>query len=179
MAHIYIEHLYLFCALTHMNMWQKQCGYQYHACMKIKLISSYQEKSLSIFSKTQHTLVVQSFSCVWLFVTPWTAALQASLSFPLSRSFLTFISIESMMPSNHLIPSPSSPPSLNLSQHQRFFQWVSSSHQVANTLELQLQHQSFQWIFRFGFLLDWLVWCPCCPRDSQESSPAPQVYKFS
>ena len=71
---------------------------------------------VTIFSKTQHTLVVQSFSCVWLFVTPWTAALQASLSFPLSQSFLTFISIESMMPSNRLIPSPSSPPSLNLSQ---------------------------------------------------------------
>ena len=41
-------------------------------------------------------------------------------------------------------------------------------------LELQLQHQSFQWIFKVDFLKDWLVWSPCCPRDSQESSPAPQ-----
>ena len=31
-----------------------------------------------------------------------------------------------------------------------------------------------QWIFRVDFLKDWLVWSPCCPRDSQESSPAPQ-----
>ena len=55
-----------------------------------------------------------------------------------------------------------------------FFQWVSSSHQVAKILELQLQHQSFQWIFRVDFLSGWLVQSPCCPRDSQEYSPAPQ-----
>ena len=42
--------------------------------------------------------------------------------------------------------SPSSPPALSLAQHQGFFQWVGSSHQVAKILELQLQHQSFQWI---------------------------------
>ena len=41
---------------------------------------------------------------------------------------------------------------LNLSQHQGLFQWVSSSHQVAKALEFQLQHQSFQWIFRTDFL---------------------------
>ena len=41
-------------------------------------------------------------------------------------------------------------------------------------LEFQLQHQSFQWIFRTDFLLDWLVGSPCSPRDFQESSPTPQ-----
>ena len=46
---------------------------------------------------------VQSLSPVWLFVTPWTAARQASLSFTNSWSLLKLISIESMMPSNHLI----------------------------------------------------------------------------
>ena len=35
--------------------------------------------------------------------------------------------------------------------------------------ELQLQHQSFQWIFRVDVLSDWLVWSPCSPRDSQKS----------
>ena len=40
----------------------------------------------------------------------------------------------------------------NLSQHQGLFQWVSSSNQVAKVLEFQLQHQSFQWIFRTDFL---------------------------
>ena len=69
--------------------------------------------------------------------------------------------------------SPPSPPAFNLSQHQCLFQWVSSSRQMAKILELQLQHQSFQWIFRTDFLLDWLVWS-CSPRDSQDSSPTPQ-----
>ena len=45
----------------------------------------------------------QSLSCVWLFATPWTAACQAFLSITNSRSLLKLISIESVMPSNHLI----------------------------------------------------------------------------
>ena len=48
-------------------------------------------------------VAVQLLSCVWLFVTPWTAALQASLSFTIFRSLLKLMSIESVMPSNHLI----------------------------------------------------------------------------
>ena len=47
--------------------------------------------------------VVQSLSRVQLFVTPWTAARQASLFFTISRSLLRLMSIESVMPSNHLI----------------------------------------------------------------------------
>ena len=70
--------------------------------------------------------------------------------------------------------SPPSPLALNLSQHQGLFQWVGSLHQVTKVLELQLQHQSFQWVFRIDFLQDGLVWSPCCPRNSQESSPALQ-----
>ena len=52
---------------------------------------------------------------------------------------------------SHPLLSPS-PPALNLSQHQGLFIWVSSSYQVAKVLEFQLQHQSFQWIFRTDFL---------------------------
>ena len=52
---------------------------------------------------------------------------------------------------SHPLPSPSSP-ALNLPQHQGLFQWVSSLYQVAKVLELQLQHQPFQWIFRTNFL---------------------------
>ena len=48
-------------------------------------------------------LVIQSFSRVQLFATPWTAARQASLSFTISQSLLKLMSIESVMPSNHLI----------------------------------------------------------------------------
>ena len=50
----------------------------------------------------------------------------------------------------HPLSSPS-PPAFNLSQHKGLFQWISSSHQVAEVLKFQLQHQSFQWIFRTDF----------------------------
>ena len=52
-------------------------------------------------------------------------------------------------------------------------------HQVVKILELHLQHQYFQWIFKFGFLEDWLIWSPCSSRDSQGSSPAPQFESIS
>ena len=78
---------------------------------------------------------------------------------------------------------PPSPPALNLSQHQGLFQWVDSWHQVTKLLELQLQHQSFQWIFRIDFLQDWLVWSLCCPRNLesvlQHHSPKASVLRCS
>ena len=51
---------------------------------------------------------------------------------------------------SHPLSSPS--PAFSLSQYQGLSQWVSSSHQAAKVLEFQLQHQSFQWIFRIDFL---------------------------
>ena len=54
-------------------------------------------------NKPQHCVAVQSLSRVRLFVTPWTAACQASLSFIISQSWLKLKSFESVMPSNHLI----------------------------------------------------------------------------
>ena len=64
--------------------------------------------------------------------------------------------------SNHLILCcpllllPSIFPSIRV-----FFQWVSSLHQMVKVLEFQLQHQSFQWVFRVDFLYDWLLGSPC------------------
>ena len=55
------------------------------------------------FRKILHFSSVQSLSCVWLFVTPWTAARQASLSITNSRSLPKLMSTESVMPSKHLI----------------------------------------------------------------------------
>ena len=120
--------------------------------------------------------VVQMLSCVQLIATPCSAARQASLSFTISYRLLKLMSIESMMPSSHLslccsfLLLPSIFPSIRevSSSHQQ----VSSSHQMAKVLELQ--HQSFQCIFRVDFLEDILIWYPCCPRDSQEFSPIPQ-----
>ena len=102
---------------------------------------------------------ISSFSSVLLshiqlFVTPWTAAHQASLtnSITNSQSLLRLMSIKSVMLSYLLIFLSPSPPAFNLSQHQGLFKWVSYSHQVAKVLKLQLQHQSFQWVLRTDFL---------------------------
>ena len=92
--------------------------------------------------------IIQKDTCTPMFI----AARQASLSITNSKSLPKLMSIESVMPSNHLILCrpllllPPIPPSMSL------FQWVNSSHEVAKVLEFQLQHQSFQWIFRTDFL---------------------------
>ena len=96
--------------------------------------------------------VVQLLSHVRLFASPWTAALQASLTFTISQSLLKLMYIESVMPSNHLISVILFFSCPEYFPASRSFQWVVSSHQVAKVLELQLQHQSFQWIFRIDFL---------------------------
>ena len=78
---------------------------------------------------------------------------------------------------SHLLSPPSHPPApsllaFKLSQHQGFFQWVNCNRWP--------KYWSFSFIispsniFRIDFLEDWLVWSLCCPRDSQESSSAPQ-----
>ena len=73
---------------------------------------------------------------------------------------------------SHPLLSPS-PPAFNLSQHQGLFQWVCSSHQMAKVLELQLQHPSFQWIFRTDFLrIHWFDLLAV--QGILESSPTPQ-----
>ena len=98
--------------------------------------------------------------------------------FPVFHHLLEFVQThvhrvgDAIQPSHPLL-SPSLP-AFNLSQHQDLFQWANSSHEVAKILQFQLQHQSFQWIFRTDFLEGWLVWSPCSLRNSQESSPTPQ-----
>ena len=79
-----------------------------------------------------------------------------------AQTYVHWVS-DAIQPS-HPLSSPS--PAFNLSQHQRLFQWVSSSHQVANVLELQLQHQSFQRIFRADYLQDYCLGNPM-DREAQ------------
>ena len=117
---------------------------------------------------------VQSLSCVWLFVTPWIAARQASLSINNSQvhsdlrpsSQWCHPAISSSVVSISSCPNPS--------KHQSLFQWVNSLHEVAKVLEFQLQHHSFQRNLRVDLLQNGLVGSPCSPRDSQESSLTPQ-----
>ena len=86
------------------------------------------------FSSLQHILyprgvvVVLSLTDVQLFMTPRTAARQASLSFTISRSLFKLLSIESVMASNHLILChPPVPLDFNLSQYRGVLQWVDSA----------------------------------------------------
>ena len=72
---------------------------------------------------------VQLLSCVWLFATPWITACQASLSIISARSLLKFMSIESVMPSSHLILChpllllPPIPPSIRVFSNESLFAW--------------------------------------------------------
>ena len=149
---------------------------------------SFGEKQWESTNEAEHLflmlIVVQLPSCAWIFVTTCSATCKSSLFFTIPQNLLKLISIELVMPPNHLILChPLSPFSFNLSQHQGLFQLVNSSHQVVKALEFLLQHQSFQWIARadffFFFFYGWLVWSPCSPRDSQESSSAPQFKTIS
>ena len=117
---------------------------------------------------------VQLLSCVQLFATPWTAARQASLSITNSWSLPKLMSIESVMPSNHLIlcrPLLLSP-SIFLSirvfpneslLHIRWPKYWSFSFSIS---------LSNEYSGLISFRMDWLD--PCSPRDSQESSPTSQ-----
>ena len=115
---------------------------------------------------------VQSLNRVCLFVTPWTAARQASLSISNSRSLLKLMSIELVMPSNHLIlchpllllPSIFSSIRVFSSESALCIRWpkywsfsISPSYEYSGLIS-----------FRMGG-------SPCSPRDSQESSPTPQL----
>ena len=92
----------------------------------------------------------QSLSCVWLcdLMHCSTPGFYVLHHLPeLAQTHIHWVG-DAIQPSHPLL-SPY-PPAFNLSQHQGFFQRVSSLHQVAKVLELQLQHQFFQWIFRIN-----------------------------
>ena len=95
---------------------------------------------------------VQLFSCVWL-CNPMdrsTPGLPVHQQLPeFTQTHVHWVG-DAIQPSHPLL-SPSLP-AFNLSQHQGLFRWVSSLHQVAKVLEFQLQHQSFQWLFRTDLL---------------------------
>ena len=91
--------------------------------------------------------VIQLLSHVWVFCTAGFPALHHLPEF--AQTHIHWVSA-AIQPSHPLLPP--TPPAFNLSQHQGPFQWVGFLHEVAKILEHQLQHQSFQWIFRTDFL---------------------------
>ena len=116
-------------------------------------------------------IVVQLISHVQLFVTVWIVACQPPLSFTIFQSLLKLCPLSRWC---HLTISSSVTlffPPFSIFPRTRVF----SSESVLCirwSKVLELQHQSFQWIFRVDFLWDWLVRSPYCPRESQESSLA-------
>ena len=113
--------------------------------------------------------IVPPLSHVGLFVTPWIAACQTS---PVLHYLLEFVQThvhwvgDAIQPS-HPLSSPS-PFAFNLSQQQNIF----------NESALHIRWPK-NWSFNFSIspsnvYWDWLVWSPCSPWGSQESSPAPQ-----
>ena len=114
--------------------------------------------SLSLFTLySAQFSSVQLLSCVRLCAIPWNAAHEASLSITNSQNLPKLMSIELVMPSNHLILSSPLPPPLNLSRHQGLFKWVSSSHHVAKVLEFQLNiSPSNEYSGLISFRMDWL-----------------------
>ena len=125
----------------------------------------------------QHESVLSSFhslSCVWLFASPWTAARQASLSITNSQSPPKLMSVELVMPSNHLI----------LCRPLLLLPSIFSSIRVfSNEWALRIRCPKY-WSFSFNIspsnehpgLISFRMDCgsPRSPRDSQESSTTPQ-----
>ena len=101
------------------------------------------------------------FSSVQLHLTLWDPMNRSMPGLPVHHQLPESTQTHVHRVGNAIQPSPPllspSPLALNLFQHQGLFKWVSSSHQVAQVLEFQLQHQSFQWTPRTDLLwMDWL-----------------------
>ena len=119
-----------------------------------------------------YIVVVQLLSSVQLFVTPWTVAHQASLSFIISRSLLKLMSIESEMPSNHLVLCcPLLLPSIVPTSQSLLMSWlfISSGQSIGASASASVLPKNIQGWFPSGF-----TGSSCSLRDSQESFPTPQ-----
>ena len=145
-----INYIYL-CFVSGDISWKKLLWNIYVHCLcGFTIMSTY------TYCKCKLTVKIIQFSSVtkscWLFVTPWDCS---TPSFPVHHELLEFTQTHVYWVGDAIQPShlsSSSPPSFNLSQHQGLFHWVSSLHHVAKRLEFQLQHESFQWIFRSDLL---------------------------
>ena len=139
-----------------------------------------------MFSSVQFSSV-QSLSRVWLFATPWIAARQASLSITNSRSSLRLTTIESVMPSSHLILGrpllllPPIPPSIRVFPMSQLFAWGGQSTGVTNTRESktegprrEMTTQLTPWVLEAGLGF----WFPGSPTVSGLFSSLPWFSVF-
>ena len=114
-----------------------------------QLLSEKQEIYQKVFPQIQFSSVTQLWLTLCNPMNRNTPGLRVHHQLPeFTQTHVSWV--DDAIQSSHSLPSPSL--AFNLSQHQGLFKWVSSSHQMAQVLEFQLQHQSFQWIFRTDFL---------------------------
>ena len=131
--------------------------YTVHYSSSIYSLANSKEQIIVQFNRYSTNLFINQYSSVAQSCLTLCDPMDCSLpGFPVHHQLLEFTQThvhwvsDAIQPSNPLL-SPS-PPAFSIFQHQGLFQWISSSHQVAKVLELQLQHWSFQWIFRTKFL---------------------------
>ena len=146
-----------------------------YSCLLISFIVSFavQRKLLYLTQLSS----VQLLNHVWLFATPWITACQASLSITKSRSLLKLMSIESVMPSSHLILChplllrPSVIPRIRVFSNESTLDiWWPKYWSFSFNIRPSNEHSEL-----ISFRVDWLdLGSPCSPRDSQESSLTPQ-----
>ena len=137
------------------SSWKKHCGAG-KADLHLECIYSIEDKSLLTPRWKRFSVVTSVISVTRLWLTLCNLMDCSTPGFPvhhqlpeLAQTHVHWVS--DAIQTSHPLSSPF-PPAFNLSQHQEIFQRVSLSHQVTKALELQLQHQSFQWIFRTDFL---------------------------
>ena len=119
----------------------------------------YFSRNLPIFSSGLSILLAHIYSCFSvskLCLAPHDHMDHSISSLPVPHHLMEFTQVHVHCISDDIQPShplsPSFPSTFNLSQHQAHFQWVSSSYHMSRVVEIQLQHQSLQWIFRVDFL---------------------------
>ena len=127
-----------------LNIWK----FTVHVLLKPGL-ENFEHFFASVWDKCNCAVVWILCHCLSLEL-EWKLIFSSPVATPISQNLFNFMSIESMMLS---ISSSAGPFSFCFQsfQHQDLFQWVSSSHQVVKVMELQLQYQSLQWIFRADF----------------------------
>ena len=111
--------------------------------------------AIGVYSELQSISSVQSLSRVWLFAAPWTAARQASLSITNSQSLLKLISIESVMPSSHLILCRSLLLQLSIFTSIRVFSSESTLHMRGQSVGVSASTSVLPMNFQDWFPLGW------------------------
>ena len=127
--------------------------------ISLKVESTLKVSRSTVFERKKRKVTLFCCCCcpvTKMCLTLWDPMGCSTPGFPVLHYFLDFSQIHVHWVGDVIQPSlpllSSSPPAFNLSQQQGLFQWANSSHQVARVLGFQLQHLSFQWIFRTDLL---------------------------